>query len=136
MERLRRWGRRNPAIASLTGAIALLLILITVLTLRANARLEQKATDLSTALGTAETNRVLAEEKRGEAEKATKTALNREYEAYLALLRAGRFSGRPLQRFEGSQGLHRGVDSRKRFFQPVRKTSIIREEKDQKSEGE
>ncbi len=52
-ERIARWCRRNPAVAALTGAVALLLITAMVILVASNASIRREATEKDAALATA-----------------------------------------------------------------------------------
>src|SRR5262245_39507849 len=93
-EHLRRWARRNPIVAGLTGMVAALLFAITLLTLVSNARLGRTNQDLDakkTALGLA-----LDEQAQLRAH-----AQDQAWEANIQATRAGHFSGREGQRNKG-----------------------------------
>src|SRR5581483_9520972 len=77
--------------------------------LLAAALMKQANSQLTDAVDKARKNEQEANDRQQEAVAATKTALNREYEAYLAQLRAGRYSGRPGQRFEGLRTVRKAL---------------------------
>jgi serine/threonine protein kinase/WD40 repeat protein len=87
-EQLWRWCRRNPAVAGLLAAVTTLLVMI--------------------AVGASVSAARLAENLR-RAEGAERDALKNLWGSYLAQARAGRYSGRPGQRFDGLETLARAA---------------------------
>jgi serine/threonine protein kinase/WD40 repeat protein/tetratricopeptide (TPR) repeat protein len=94
-EHFRRWCRRNPALATLAGTVAALLVLITAISVTA-------ALQYRSQLQRAET-----------AEKAEKTAsqeaLTRLWNSYLVQARAGRMSRQPGQRFASLRAIQEAL---------------------------
>jgi serine/threonine protein kinase len=109
VERLRRWARRNPLVASLAALVAGLSLAIMGVLLASNARLERKSADLAEAVRVANENEELANNRRQEAERERQRALDEEWSALMASLRAGRYSGRPGQRFEGLRTVRKAL---------------------------
>jgi WD40 repeat protein len=87
--RLRRWVHREPALAGMSAAVALLLLTLLAGTLVANWRLNRTA------------ERALASERE---------ATDRLFEALLTRVEAGRGSGRPGQRFAGKEAIRQAAD--------------------------
>jgi WD40 repeat protein len=88
LARLGRWGRRNPALASLTAAVALLVVGVTAVSLAAAWRMNRIA------------ERAL---------KAEQEATGRLFDTLVTRAEAGRGSGRPGQRFGSLQALRESV---------------------------
>src|SRR5205823_3132215 len=86
LERLRRWRRRNPVIAGMTAAVALLLILLTV--------------DATVAAVWLHRGKVEAVENLERAVKAEDAGQEQLWHELVARARAGHFSGRASQRFD------------------------------------
>jgi WD40 repeat protein/tRNA A-37 threonylcarbamoyl transferase component Bud32 len=80
--RLRRWVHREPALAGMSAAVALLLLTLLAGTLAANWRLNRTARE----------------------------ATDRLFEALLTRVEAGRGSGRPGQRFAGKEAIRQAAD--------------------------
>jgi WD40 repeat protein/Flp pilus assembly protein TadD len=90
-ERLWRWGRRNPVVASLLTAVGLLLALFAVGSFFAALWLnEERKNALSYA---------------GQADEARKEATDKLWESYLAQAQAGRWSNKPGRRFDSLEAL-------------------------------
>ena len=87
-ERLRRWARQNPALARMTAAVVVLLLVLVVGSLGAAWRFNRMA---ERALG------------------AEHDATERLFEALRARAEAGRTSGRPGQRFAGLEALRQAA---------------------------
>jgi hypothetical protein len=87
--RLRRWVHREPALAGMSAAVALLLLTLLAGTLAANWRLNRTA------------ERALASERE---------ATDRLFEALLTRVEAGRGSGRPGQRFAGKEAIRQAAE--------------------------
>jgi serine/threonine protein kinase/WD40 repeat protein len=109
VERLRRWARRNPLVAGLAALVAGLSLAIMGVLLASNARLERKSADLAEAVKVANENEELANNKRQEAERERLRALDEEWSALMASLRAGRYSGRQGQRFNGLETVRKAL---------------------------
>jgi WD40 repeat protein/tRNA A-37 threonylcarbamoyl transferase component Bud32 len=111
-ERLWRWCRRNPAVASLTAAVLASLVLGTALAswfaVQAAANARQAQANERNALR----ERAEAEMARQKAEANEKRALEHLGNARLAQARAGRFSGLVGRRFQGLEALKEAADLR------------------------
>jgi eukaryotic-like serine/threonine-protein kinase len=90
-ERGWRWCRRNPVLATLTGLVAALLVLITAISVAASVQLRDH---LEHARNAEQAEREAKEE-----------ALERLRGSYLAQARAGRFSRQPGQQFDSLEAL-------------------------------
>jgi serine/threonine protein kinase/WD40 repeat protein len=88
-EQLRRWARRNPALASLSAAVALLVVTLLIGSLVAAWRFNRVA---------------------DRAVQAEHQATDRLFDALLTGARAGRNSGRPGQRFDSLEALRQAAD--------------------------
>jgi serine/threonine protein kinase/WD40 repeat protein len=86
IERLTRWCRRNPGMAAATGAAAILLVAVAVISSVAAFRLHEERNATRNQLGLTE--------------RAERQSEYRLYETRLALARASRLSGRMGQRFD------------------------------------
>ncbi len=95
-ERLRRWCRRNPAVAALTGAV--LLLLLTVAVVSAVAAVSYRAQFEE------------AEEARRAEVRARRQAQANLWDSYLAQAEAGRMSRRPGQRFSGLRAIRKALE--------------------------
>jgi WD40 repeat protein len=117
-ERLRRWARRNPVVAGMTAAVALLLLLLTSGSLLA-------ALWLNEARKTAEDNRRTAED-------AERLRTEQLATSYLEQARARRYSRQVGQRFQSLEALTeatriiRGMD-----LDPERRAERLRELRDE-----
>ncbi len=101
-ERVRMWCRRNPLVAGLTAAVALLLITLAIGSSVAALRLKEKhkaALDSLTRVRTAE----------GKERDAHNLATRRLFDAYLEQARAGRWSGRAGRRFESLDAIRKAA---------------------------
>lgn len=102
LERMWRWCRRNPRIAFLTGAVATLLVAVSVVS-SVSAVLLKRERDLARA---AEQAATAAERKATNAEAAGRREL---YRAYLSDARATYMNGRREQRLRGLDAIHKIV---------------------------
>ena len=97
-EKLRRWARRNPAVASLTAAVFLSLAAGVVVSSVLAVRASDSARDARDARGRAEANAAAAQDaERDRTEQLWQTLIER--------ARAGRTSGRTGQRYDGLAAL-------------------------------
>ncbi len=87
-EQVWRWCRRNPAVASLTGVVLLLLIVVAVISIVYSVRL-RKALD--------------------ESEHATADANSQLWHSYLEQARASRMTRQPGQRFQSLQAIDKAL---------------------------
>jgi WD40 repeat protein/tRNA A-37 threonylcarbamoyl transferase component Bud32 len=88
-ERMRRWSRRNPALAALTAAVGLLLAVLLAGSLTAAWRLNRTAE---------------------RAQQAERDAKDRLFEALLTRVQSGRAGGRPGQRFASLEAIRQAVE--------------------------
>ncbi len=102
-ERARMWCRRNPLVAGLTAAVALLLITLAVGSSTAALRLKEKH---KAALESLERVRTA----QGNEREAHHLATQRLFDAYLAQARAGRWSGMAGRRFDSLEALRKAAD--------------------------
>src|SRR5207249_12332145 len=100
-ERLWRWSRRNPAVATMTASVLLLLVFIAVGASISAVRLDR------------ERDRAVTAEREGR---------DKLFEAYVARARAGRLSQRVGQRFDSLDAL---VEARKIRPEPQLQTEAI-----------
>ncbi|HEV2947326.1 MAG TPA: WD40 repeat domain-containing serine/threonine protein kinase, partial [Gemmataceae bacterium] len=87
-ERAWRWCRRNPVVASLTGSVLLLLVILLGMSLVDNARLGEQL---------------------GKVERAEKEKTDKLWDSYFASARASRWSGRPGRRFDGLEAIRQAA---------------------------
>jgi WD40 repeat protein len=106
-EKLWRWCRRKPAVAALTGSVALLLIVIAVGSSVVAESMRMNLTRTQTA----------------EREKAEELV-----ESYLNQARAGRWSGRPGQRFDGLAALTAAAKLARELQAPEERIRELRNE--------
>jgi eukaryotic-like serine/threonine-protein kinase len=102
-EHLRRWSKRNPMVAGLTGAVAALLIAITALSLVNNARLGRTNKAL-------ETNRSELGDSLIKQGLLRTDAQDQAWKAHVEAARGGRLSGRMGQRFDGLRHLQQALE--------------------------
>src|SRR5262249_12731237 len=94
-ERTWKWARRHPALATLTGAIAVLLVTVTAVSLGFAAKLQAE--------------RDIARKAQADAEAAEAQRREQLYRSYLAEAGAWRTSRRVGQRFEGLAAVRRAL---------------------------
>jgi WD40 repeat protein len=114
VERLRCWCRRNPVVASLLAAVAVLLVAVAVVSAFYAAHQKAAATDLAGAL-----------KKAGEAERAARL---REAEALVGQAHGIRLSRRPGQRFEALDALRKAAVIGRELDQPPQWFDRLRNE--------
>jgi serine/threonine protein kinase/WD40 repeat protein len=102
-ERTRMWCRRNPLVAGLVAAVALLLVTLAVGSSVAAFRLREKH---EAALESLERVQTAESSERA----AHKLATRRLFDAYLAQARAGRSSGRAGRRFESLAAIQKAAE--------------------------
>jgi serine/threonine protein kinase/WD40 repeat protein len=90
-ERFRRWCRRNPVVATLSGTVAALLLVLAVGSTVATLRLSEQREDLRDQLG--------------RTQRAEREGQEKLFQARLAQARAARFSGQVGQRFASLEAL-------------------------------
>jgi WD40 repeat protein/serine/threonine protein kinase len=123
-EQLWRWCRRNPAVASLTAAVAALLVCIAVGSFVTAVRSVKAKEALH-----AEQEATL--EERGRAERAEREALESGLNSYVAALsraRAARFSRRMGQRYDALQALAEAATIARRLNLPQERIQELRNE--------
>jgi serine/threonine protein kinase/WD40 repeat protein/tetratricopeptide (TPR) repeat protein len=113
-ERLGRWCRRNPALASLLAAVAVLLIAVATMSVFYAAHLKAATIDLTKALN--------------KAEGAEAQARLREAEALVGKAHGTRYSRRPGQRFEALAALKQAAEIGRELGQPAEWFDTLRNE--------
>ena len=110
-ERLRRWARRNPGVATMSGLTALLLLVIAVGGVGLSLRLKS-------ALGQSEGNRLQAVSDRDAAVRAQREGKERLYQSLVSEAKAGRFSKRIGQRFGTLDAVRQAVALERELGKP------------------
>jgi serine/threonine-protein kinase len=116
-ERLRRWCRRKPALAALSGAVAVLAVVSTA-----------AAVWLGVALGESERNRLTAVAAQGDALRARDDTRHELFESDLTRARASRLSRRSGQRFDTLETLARAIDLGRSLGLPAERFDELRNE--------
>ncbi|MEZ6063751.1 MAG: serine/threonine-protein kinase [Planctomycetaceae bacterium] len=102
-ERMWLWCRRSPAVASLVGVVALLLIVLTITSGTAAFRLRRQNVAMNESL-----TRATAAE--ASERTARELADRRLFDAYLAQARAGRWSDRPGRKFDSLEAIRKAAE--------------------------
>jgi eukaryotic-like serine/threonine-protein kinase len=102
LNRLRRWARRHPSVATLSGLTALLLLIISVGGVGLSLRLRS-------ALGQSEENRLQAEGDRDSARRAETEGKEKLYQSLVSKAKAERFSRRIGQRYGTLEAVRQAV---------------------------
>ena len=104
-ERLWRWARRNPAVASLSGLVGLLLLAVVTTLAVSHARLRDKHQEAGVHLRRAVDAELAARQSALSEHEAHQLASRRLYDATVSQARAGRRSGDVGQRFTSLETL-------------------------------
>jgi WD40 repeat protein/tetratricopeptide (TPR) repeat protein len=106
LERLGRWCRRKPALASLVGSVSLLLVVIAVGASVSAWWLGQERDEALSNLGRAEKAETRLRDQLGETEKAELGRRDQLWQSYRDEARARRFGRQPGQRLASLERLH------------------------------